>query len=91
MEGFIEVGPNVIEVLLSDLELGMGCLHVLALVVVGASYNLSRIRNYHRDEGFLGFSLLGHVGIFEEMGCFLIEEHDVVEFVYNKRNSRLSS
>ena len=83
-QGLVEVDPGLVEGLLVDFELGVGCLHVNSLVFVGSS-------SHQCDELFLPGSLLRHVGVGEEVLGDVIRKHELIEFVNDSADGCFSS
>lgn len=69
---------------MTDLELGVGCLHIGSLIVVRSSRDQC-------DELLLSLSLFLHISITEEGTHDWISEHVLVKLVNNSANSSLSS
>lgn len=84
LQGVLEVLPGGIKLLLADVHIEMGLLHVNTFVVVRASSS-------HDDKLGLSLSLFCHIGVLEELFDSIIAEHVHVELVHNGFNGRFSS
>ena len=75
-QGFVEVRPGLVELLIADLEVLVGFFHVCSLIFVGTTNN-------HYDELFLTFNLFFHIDALEERSSDGISQHVDIELVYH--------